>query len=86
MSDDAIELVDGEIMLRPYRAEDIPALYEAARESIPELSVWMPWCHPDYSIDETRSFILSRDGPGRRRRIRFGIFDDNPDASWAEWG
>ena len=76
MSAELIELVDGEIVVRPYRAEDIPALYEAARESIPELSAWMPWCHPDYSIDETRSFILSRAEAWKRdAEYGFGIFD-----------
>ncbi|MEO8435984.1 MAG: GNAT family protein [Pyrinomonadaceae bacterium] len=75
MSVEAIELVDGEIVVRPYRVEDIPALYEAARESIPELSVWMPWCHPDYSIDESRSFILSRAEAWKRdAEYGFGIF------------
>lgn len=71
-----VELVDGEIVVRPYRTEDIPALYEAARESIPELSAWMPWCHADYSIAETRSFILSRaEAWARDAEYGFGVFD-----------
>ena len=76
MGVELIELVDGEIVVRPYRSEDIPALYEAARESIPELSAWMPWCHPNYSIDETRSFILSRaEAWARDAEYGFGVFD-----------
>jgi ribosomal-protein-serine acetyltransferase len=75
MTVELVELVDGEIVVRPYRSEDIPALYEAARESIPELSAWMPWCHANYSIDETRTFILSRaEAWARDAEYGFGIF------------
>ena len=55
-----VELTDGSILLRPYQISDIESLYEAARESIPEVSIWMPWCHPDYSIEESRKWIESQ--------------------------
>lgn len=58
--DNKIELSDGSVLLRPYRISDINNLYEAVRESIPELSRWMPWCHTDYSIEETRTWVESR--------------------------
>ena len=71
----SVELADGEIIVRPYRPEDIPALFEAARSSIPELSQWMPWCHPDYSIAETKSFILSRPEQwAKGAEYGFGVF------------
>lgn len=71
-----IELSDGQIMIRPYRAEDTSAVYEAVRESIKEISVWMPWCHPDYTIEETSSFILSREeGWQSDREYTFGVFE-----------
>jgi RimJ/RimL family protein N-acetyltransferase len=71
----SVELADGEIIVRPYRPEDIPALFEAARASIPELSEWMPWCHPNYSIEETRSFILSRPEQwAKDAEYGFGVF------------
>ncbi|HEY3026178.1 MAG TPA: GNAT family protein [Pyrinomonadaceae bacterium] len=71
----SVELADGEIIVRPYRPEDIPALFEAARASIPELSVWMPWCHPNYSIEETKSFILSRPEQwAKDAEYGFGVF------------
>jgi ribosomal-protein-serine acetyltransferase len=54
------ELSDGNISIRPFRADDVDAVFEAVRESINELSPWMQWCHPDYSRDETRAFITSR--------------------------
>ena len=70
-----VELADGEIMVRPYRPDDIAALFEAARASIPELSEWMPWCHPNYSIEETKSFILSRaEAWAKDAEYGFGVF------------
>jgi ribosomal-protein-serine acetyltransferase len=55
-----IRLTNGVITLRPYLINDVDSVYEAARESIAELSVWMSWCHPDYSLDETRTWIESQ--------------------------
>ncbi|UCD10128.1 MAG: GNAT family N-acetyltransferase [Dehalococcoidales bacterium] len=52
-----ISLTNGIITLRPYRGEDADSLYEAARESIQEMTPWMPWCHRDYSIQESRDWI-----------------------------
>ena len=55
-----IRLTDGVITLHPYQVSDIDSLYEAARESISEMFEWMPWCHPDYSIEESRTWIESQ--------------------------
>jgi ribosomal-protein-serine acetyltransferase len=55
------QLTDGIITLRPYTMDDAQELYEAVRESIEELQRWMPWCHPDYSIEETRAWLSLRD-------------------------
>ena len=52
-----ISLTNGIITLRSYRDEDADLIYEAARESIPEMTPWMPWCHPDYSLQESRDWI-----------------------------
>jgi RimJ/RimL family protein N-acetyltransferase len=76
MTSKTIELADGNIQIRPYSAEDTSALYEAVRESIKEISVWMGWCHPDYAIEETSAFILARDEAWQSdREYTFGIFD-----------
>jgi RimJ/RimL family protein N-acetyltransferase len=48
------------VTLRPYRPEDADALYAAARESIADMSPWLPWCHPAYSIEEAREWSKSR--------------------------
>jgi len=50
---------DGTIGIRPFRESDVPLLFEAVRESISELSAWMAWCRPDYSIKESAEFIQS---------------------------
>jgi ribosomal-protein-serine acetyltransferase len=76
MTSKTTELTDGRILIRPYSAADINAVYEAVRESIKEISVWMPWCHPDYAIEETTAFIESREEAWQNdREYTFGIFD-----------
>ena len=49
------------ISIRRYQITDIPLLHEAVRESISEISPWMPWCHPDYSMEDSAAWVLSRD-------------------------
>jgi ribosomal-protein-serine acetyltransferase len=71
-----LELIEGPLLIRPYRAEDASALYEAVRESIPEVSLWLPWCHPKYSIEESREFIGSRELASQGGEwYSFGIFE-----------
>jgi RimJ/RimL family protein N-acetyltransferase len=78
MSAELVELTDGEIVVRPYRDDDINAVFEAARESIPELSQWMPWCHSNYAIEETTTFILSRPEAWERdAEYGFGVFNQS---------
>ncbi len=36
---------------------DATRLYQAARQSIAEVFPWLPWCHPDYSLEEGRTWI-----------------------------
>ena len=81
------ELTNGKILLRPYRAEDVQTLYEAVRESIAELSSWMPWCHPGYTIDESRAYIMSRDeAQAKEEEYGFGIFDARTGAYFGSTG
>jgi RimJ/RimL family protein N-acetyltransferase len=54
------ELSDGVIRLRPYSEDDADELYRAVRESMSELRPWMAWCHPDYSIEESRDWLAAR--------------------------
>ena len=70
------ELLAGTLLIRPFSAADIDAVYEAARESIKDISPWLPWCHPAYSKEETSAFILSRDEAWHNEEeLSFGVFD-----------
>lgn len=46
-----------DVHLRRYATRDAAAVYEAVRESMSELLPWMPWCHPEYSMAESRNWL-----------------------------
>jgi RimJ/RimL family protein N-acetyltransferase len=75
------ELSDGKIYIRRYQVEDIPALYEAARESAGEsFTWWMPWCHADYTLEDSSQFVLSRNEAWQKgKEFDFAIFDVETD-------
>ena len=71
-----LELTDGRIVLRPNRKEYIEATYKAIRESLAELSPWLPFAHKDYAIKETRDWIKKRPGEWKKGTgYDFAIFD-----------
>jgi ribosomal-protein-serine acetyltransferase len=43
--------------IRRYRTDDAEAIYAAATESVAEIHPWLPWCHPGYTISESRIWI-----------------------------
>ena len=43
--------------IRPYQRSDVQAAYEAILQSQNELRPWMPWCHPNYSIEDTIDWV-----------------------------
>jgi ribosomal-protein-serine acetyltransferase len=51
---------ENNIIIRPYQESDIDDLFEAAYESRSQIYPWLVWCHPNYSRDESKSWILSR--------------------------
>jgi ribosomal-protein-serine acetyltransferase len=52
------ERFDGEnIVLRPWRVDDAPALFDAIRESMDRLRPWLPWTHLHPCVDATRQYI-----------------------------
>lgn len=70
------ELSDNFIKIRRYCANDIPLLFEAAKESTSEMLTWMSWCHPKYSLEESASFISSsEDTWNRKTAFSFAVFD-----------
>lgn len=58
---DRFKLSDGSVTLRRYRKEDAGPIYHAVRESINEVSPWMPWCHTGYSLEDSKIWSASRD-------------------------
>lgn len=52
---------DGAVTIRKYREADAEQVFLAVRESINEISPWMPWCHPEYSLEDSRVWSASRD-------------------------
>ena len=71
------ELSDKTIRIRRYRAEDIPLLFEAARESVSEsFTQWMPWCHQHYTPEDSSAFVLScEEAWSRGEEYNFAIFN-----------
>ena len=46
-----------DVEIRRYSLDDAVAVAEAVRESVAELRPWMPWCHPEYSLEDSRSWL-----------------------------
>lgn len=65
------------IILRKYESDFVSLLFEAAFESRGgEFTRWMPWCHENYSIAESETFIKhSIESWENKTEFNFGIFD-----------
>jgi RimJ/RimL family protein N-acetyltransferase len=71
-----LELTDGRITLRPHRLSDADATYQAIRESLAELSPWLPFAHQDYAKKETRAWLKKRPGEWKSGlSYQFAILD-----------
>lgn len=69
-------LTDGTISLRQLQSGDVDAMYAAVRESIPEVSRWLPWCHQGYARSETADFVAYAATVWKNNmQYPFGIFD-----------
>ncbi|MCE7933709.1 MAG: GNAT family N-acetyltransferase [Chlorobi bacterium CHB2] len=51
------EATDGKYIIRPYHSTDVESLFEAASESIAEVWPWLAWCHPQYALSDSLSWI-----------------------------
>jgi len=72
---------DGSVGIRPFRSEDVPSLFAAARESVQELSKWMVWCHAGYSLEDSTRFVSQcESGWKKGEQYSFVIFDVESDA------
>ncbi len=67
---------DDNITLRPFQFDDAGALYEAARESLPELKPWMSWAHDAYSPSDAMTYItIARAQWGEGTMFSFAVID-----------
>jgi ribosomal-protein-serine acetyltransferase len=84
------EIYGEQIILRAYERSFAPMLYEAAIESRAdaEFSRWMPWCHAEYTIEESRDFAEKAEAGWRDpdtdawrdgRQFGYAIFDSEND-------
>jgi len=72
------QLSDNSIIIRKFDYSDIDPLYEAVRESIEEVSKWLPWCHPEYSKRETIDwFNFQADAWFNAREFNFAVVEKN---------
>jgi ribosomal-protein-serine acetyltransferase len=55
-----IQLRNESITLRPYKSDDVDRLFPAVRESVRELSPWMPWCQASYALAESKKYVEER--------------------------
>lgn len=47
------------VRIRPYVPADAAAMAAAVNESVAEVQPWLPWCHPDYTLEEADAWIAS---------------------------
>jgi len=66
------------ISIRSYALSDVPAFFEAARESVAEVYPWLAWCHADYKIADARTWIASQvEAFEKRTEFQFVITGEN---------
>ena len=75
------EIKTEKIILRRYETVFAPLLFEAAIESQGgEFSRWMPWCHENYTIAESESFIAAGIEKWKNQtEYDFAVFDTQND-------
>ena len=67
---------DAPVIIRPCSVDDAFAMHEAVRESLAELIPWMPWCHPNYSLQEARTWLrVQVQAFNERKWFEFAIVD-----------
>jgi ribosomal-protein-serine acetyltransferase len=54
--------------VRLYQKEDVEAIHAAALESVTEVYPWLAWCHPRYTLDEARQWVMLQIELARQRK------------------
>ncbi|MDP4912113.1 MAG: GNAT family N-acetyltransferase, partial [Pseudomonadales bacterium] len=47
------------LSLAQFTANDAELLHAAARASVKEVYPWLPWCHPNYSLTDSKDWIAT---------------------------
>lgn len=68
-------MISEPIAIRFYRIEDARLLHEAAMESMAEVSAWLQWCHPGFTLAEAESWIAAHPDMRKRGNLEFAIVD-----------
>lgn len=72
--------MNSSIVIREHRESDAEASYAAVRESMTELSRWMPWCHPGYCLQDAIQWVAGAAGRfAERSAYEFVIANSNGD-------
>jgi ribosomal-protein-serine acetyltransferase len=72
-----MELSNESLSIRPFKYTDNEALYEAAHESIENISLWMTWCHEIFSLDDSKKCIeSSKEDWSNGNEYNFAIIDN----------
>ncbi len=72
------QLSDGKIIIKKILPEHIPGLFQAVFESREILKIWLPWCHSNYKMEETKEWInFQQTAWNDRFEFSFGIFEVN---------
>jgi RimJ/RimL family protein N-acetyltransferase len=53
----SVQLIDEELLLRPFRLDDAVQLYDAVKTSLSELQPWMSWAIDGYNERTAREYI-----------------------------
>lgn len=53
------ELSSGNILIRRARLEDKEQLHQAVKDSMDDLTAWMPWAHTKYSRNDAEDFLVT---------------------------
>ena len=64
------------VSLKKYQPEDAVELHKAIDASVDLVYPWLPWCHPNYTLEETEGWLKTR--PRRwdeGKEFGFGIRD-----------
>ncbi len=62
------------VTIRAYEAADAESLWQAVRESVPEVFPWLPWAHAGYSMADAMDWAHSRAQLlAERREFTFAI-------------